>query len=98
MNSGYSDEEKAERRWGAGLRLQIIDAQLLAQDKPTDLISIVSSTSEADALGAVSSHFGVTREQAIAMLNFQVRRFSPECRATLADERAFLKAEVARLQ
>jgi DNA gyrase/topoisomerase IV subunit A len=79
-------------------RREIVSAYVLALQRREDLFRLTSSTpGDADAVGrALAETFDVSDVAAAAILDLQVRRFTPESTEQLRTELADLDERVAR--
>lgn len=84
-----------EVRQVAARRLEVLDALIEAlADLPALLAIVTSSADNASAQTALVQHFGVSQQNAVAILDLQVRRMSDQGRARLVEERDALAASL----
>lgn len=82
-----------EERRNLEMRRDIIDAYIAVTDDPDTLWRVCAdaSGSEEELVAAVSAAFGVGEIPARAILDMQVRRFSPRERERVREERQNLQ-------
>ncbi|MBO0980182.1 hypothetical protein [Microbacterium sp. SD291] len=75
-------------------RREILEAYILVLERPAELLSLCAGVSDGDsAETAIADAFGVGEDVAAAILNLQVRRFTPAALATVRKELADLERQ-----
>ena len=89
------DDDRAERRKQAEMRLQILDALVLATSRRTELWEAVGQADEVeDAERRVRDLLGVGEVPAKAVIDAQLRRFTSRERARLVSMRNELRRSI----
>lgn len=84
--AGKGDEAQA--------RLEILDAMVIALERPEEFFAIVVSAVEADqAKQLLKGAFDLSEVQATAVVDLQIRRFTERERSRIVEERDAVSAQ-----
>jgi DNA gyrase subunit A len=76
-------------------RLAILDAMSTVMERRQELMDVVASAADGDAArGEVSTRFGFSEVQALAVLDLQVRRFSERERRRIVEQAEEMRREL----